>query len=540
MQNKKLIIITTLLAAVSALAVFYIQKETFEETPNISDFGKKDAYSLSEEYLQEQGINLTGYEFAYSIYSDNTLEAFLNENFKKDEITKIFKNDNISRLIYSTRFFKNLEKEEYKVSINPVSKKVIGFSKIVKETHEEKAVSKKDAENVSISFLEKVGYDLTQLENYDYVEQKFPNRVEHLFTFKIADTEKVSDYGKFFKKVSISSSGGNIYSFGETYFIPKEFKMKITHEQSYWKSFAMLSLLISVLMIILAFVVFFKKVRQKNIQWKLFLGISTILFIFIVIDFFNGINLIKFTYLTNLSLTMSLITAGIFTIITALVMVGIIYVTGSAGDHYYKKENGENNNFLGNIKTATASRETSISICVGYMLAFILTGVTSLIYYIGEIYFGVWSYGDTNVIFLFTSSIPAFSVFIVIALFPAIAEELLYRLFSIRFFENVTKSLLLGIVISSLIWAVTHMTDTAFPFYFKGIELLIVGGLLGFYFSKFGIIATITAHYVYNSLLALMISYFIVDTFNFYLIFVVMIIPAILSIFGFCNNKKQT
>ncbi len=539
MKNKKLIIFTILLAVISVFVIFFTQKETAEKTLNISDFGKKEAFSLSTEYLDKQGFDVDGYEFAYNVYLDSARDAFLNKNFEKDEIIGILKDDSTPEIVYSARFFKNLEKEEYGVSLDPASKKVIGFSRTVKEVKKEKEISKDEAREISLNFLVGMGYDSEKLEDYDYAEKKFPNRIEQLFTFKILNTERSTEYGAFFKKVSISSSGGNIYSLKEEYFIPEQFKRETASEKSYGLLFTILSSLFSLFMVIAAFVIFFKKARKENIRWKLFLGISTTLFIFFAIDFFNNLNLFKVSYFTNISLNVSLLTAAIFTVITSLVLVGVIYVVGSAGDYYHKKENGKENNFFGNIKRSITERETSISILVGYMLALILTGITSAIYYIGETYFGVWSYGDVGMMSLFTTSVPAISIFITIALFPAILEEFLYRFFGVRFFENVTKSLLWGVVISSLIWAVSHMSYDVFPFYFRGIELLVVGGFLGFYFSRFGVITTITAHYVYNASLALFASYFMADALNFWLIFFVVVIPAILALFGFFPKREM-
>ncbi len=541
MKNKGLVAITALLAAVSIFAVFFTRGD-IENTSNISNFGEKEAFFSAENYLKNKGFDLEGYEFSYRISTNRARDAFFSKNFSKDEADNILKSDNSSEFVYFVRAVKNLEKEEYSVTIDPKSDRIIGFKRTVGENKKEKETSKKEAETLAKDFLKSSGYNLSEMKLLDYSEKTFPDRTERRFSFKIDNTERSSDYGNFFKKVSVTVSGENIYSFGESYFIPEKFTRDILGEKSYGFLFSMFSLLASLLMVIAAIVVFFKKVYKKNIRWRIFLGLSIFLFLFFMLDFFNGINLFKNTALTVIDFKVAFITSFIIAIAISTILAAVVYVVGSAGDYYNKKDK-KVNNFLKATVNVLRSKETSFSIFVGYLLAIVLLGVTSLIYFIGEKYFGVWYFGNAETLNIFTSAIPALSIFVGIALFPAIFEEFLYRFFGVRFFEKLTKSIWLGVLISSLIWALSHLTYDVFPFYFRGIELLIVGSLLGFYFIRFGIFTTITAHYVYNSLLVLIGSYFIVGVFNFWLIVFVVLMPAVLAVFPFIlgslNNKHE-
>ena len=133
-------------------------------------------------------------------------------------------------------------------------------------------------------------------------------------------------------------------------------------------------------------------------------------------------------------------------------------------------------------------------------MPFFSLGITSLIYFLGEKYLGVWTLGDTSSqFFTLLTYIPLISL-LSVAVYSSISEELVYRLFGISFFKKYTKSTILAVFITTIIWAVAHSNYSVFPYYFRAIELIITGLLFGYFFVRYDLATTITAHYVFNSL----------------------------------------
>lgn len=80
----------------------------------------------------------------------------------------------------------------------------------------------------------------------------------------------------------------------------------------------------------------------------------------------------------------------------------------------------------------------------------------------------------------------------------AVSEELIYRYFAITLLLRYLKWRFLSVLIPSMIWGFGHYTELS-PYYLRGIELTLFGTFVGYCFLRFGLIAVITAHYVYDA-----------------------------------------
>ena len=204
----------------------------------------------------------------------------------------------------------------------------------------------------------------------------------------------------------------------------------------------------------------------------------------------------------------------IIPIIAIFITTTLVFISGVSGEALAREVWPAKSKFLSNLGEKFFSKELSQSILKGYLIAFILLGITVFIYLIGEKYLGVWSLirlGEAyNTLLVFA---PAFSIFAGIGLLAAFSEEFLYRLFGISFFKKKfkkfgkNKSTILAVAIITIIWAVAHSTYPVFPFYFRALELLIGGSIFGYFFVRYNIATTITAHYVFNTVISLPILF---------------------------------
>ena len=83
----------------------------------------------------------------------------------------------------------------------------------------------------------------------------------------------------------------------------------------------------------------------------------------------------------------------------------------------------------------------------------------------------------------------------------SISEEFMFRLFAISFFKRYLKKDFFAVLIPAVIWAFSHSSYEVFPPYVRGIELTIVGIILGYLFLKFGLEMTIITHYAVEAIL---------------------------------------
>ena len=126
-------------------------------------------------------------------------------------------------------------------------------------------------------------------------------------------------------------------------------------------------------------------------------------------------------------------------------------------------------------------------------------GFTTLIYYVGEKYLGVWQMGVVEPSNTFISYSVIFGV-LYLCLSSSLSEEIIFRYFGFVLFNKYIKFTFLSMLLAVFVWAIGHSNYPVFPVYFRGIELVIGGMLWAYFILRYNIATTISAHFVYNAI----------------------------------------
>ncbi|MCR8659423.1 CPBP family intramembrane glutamic endopeptidase [Paenibacillus endoradicis] len=135
---------------------------------------------------------------------------------------------------------------------------------------------------------------------------------------------------------------------------------------------------------------------------------------------------------------------------------------------------------------------------MSYLLAIILLGIQNVIYLLLTTVLGTWSANDASQSFLnfeYTWLYPA------VAWMAAITEEVIYRYFGVGIFRRWFKNTWLAALIPSLVWAAGHTLYPLYPASTRILELVIIGMLFTFIMVKFGFIAAMFTHAIFNTIL---------------------------------------
>lgn len=81
------------------------------------------------------------------------------------------------------------------------------------------------------------------------------------------------------------------------------------------------------------------------------------------------------------------------------------------------------------------------------------------------------------------------------ALIASVQEEILFRWFGIRFIATHTGSIITSIIITAITWALMHANYAIIPSYFRVVELIPLGIILGIVAVRYGILASISTHF---------------------------------------------
>ena len=80
----------------------------------------------------------------------------------------------------------------------------------------------------------------------------------------------------------------------------------------------------------------------------------------------------------------------------------------------------------------------------------------------------------------------------------AFGEEMLFRVIGILLYVKVLRVRWLAVLLASATWAFLHSNYAQMPGYIRGLELTAEGALWGALFLRFGIVTTLTTHYLYD------------------------------------------
>ncbi|CAH1190000.1 hypothetical protein PAECIP111893_00084 [Paenibacillus plantiphilus] len=138
------------------------------------------------------------------------------------------------------------------------------------------------------------------------------------------------------------------------------------------------------------------------------------------------------------------------------------------------------------------------SMWLGYLAAFMLLGLQTVIFIIWTSMTGAWATSDVTQS-PYNLSIPW--LLPLLAWCAAISEEAIYRLFGIGLMKKWFKNTFVAALIPTVIWALGHVTYPIFPATTRLVELTILGLIFSFLFLRYGFITAVFTHAIFNSVM---------------------------------------
>ncbi|WP_149094684.1 CPBP family intramembrane glutamic endopeptidase [Paenibacillus terrae] len=176
------------------------------------------------------------------------------------------------------------------------------------------------------------------------------------------------------------------------------------------------------------------------------------------------------------------------------------------------------------------------SMYVGYLWAFILLGVQSILFFVLERTFNTFSTTDAtqspyNMAYPWLLPIMAWMA--------GIGEEAVYRLFGIPMVKKMVRNTFVACLITTLIWALGHTLYPIYPVISRPIELTFLGLLFSFVFLRYGFIAAMFSHVIFDSILMGLSVMSLGDTVNLTAGLFWIVLPAIVGYIIYWFSPKK-
>lgn len=463
--------------------------------------------AVADTFVREHfSLKTDSYQIVSTLTTTDVPDTFLTKSYLSESERTSYRDTYLSALsVYSVRFFKPEQIEEYDVTIDAFRGEIVDFSQTLPEDAPIENVAEADAIEAARQFVAReVETSPDNLVVHTKKEETFPGGVERYIVFSWTGSEVDSEYGKGFLTFETVVRGKSVTAFLPSFEYPEAYERALDKSSSIGALVGFGSLLAWVLIIIAALVFMIKSFSAHTAVWKLSLAVTVVLGILSIFDFANQYPETLAWYSTIDSMMVYWIFAALGSVFVIIVMSLMFFIPSVAGTTLATQKYQDRIAPLTSLpRTGETKSLYRLALVRGYLLGILFLGFTLALYWVGEEYLGVWyPYGEAESLFGLSSFVPAFSLMLSLGLTAAITEEVTFRLFGILWISKLTKSTALGVLIATLVWAFAHTDGSVLPVWFRGVEVLVGGLLFAYFFIRYNILTTIVAHYVHNIIIA--------------------------------------
>ncbi|WP_405104183.1 CPBP family intramembrane glutamic endopeptidase [Paenibacillus sp. FSL K6-1217] len=271
--------------------------------------------------------------------------------------------------------------------------------------------------------------------------------------------------------------------------------------------------------------------RRKHTSWKRGIFLSSIHFLIMMVSSYN---VVSETGSGSAEARITAIVMFIIYVLYSLLMSLLLYFSLVGGDGLWRSE--EKLNPWPRAQEPGYGRYVLKSIQAGYVWAFILLGVQTIMFIILSYTLDNWSTTDAS---QSPYNMKYAWLLPIVAWLAGLSEEAVYRLFGIRMLKKLVKNTLIASLITTLVWALGHTLYPIYPVISRPIELTVIGLLFSYIFLRYGFIAVMFSHVVFDSILMGATLIFMQDKVNIGAGIVTIILPFIVGYLVYRFNPPR-
>ncbi len=546
-MNKRLEwLILVLLAAGGAFLWWRLSLPRFQSID--LSVSQSKAIEISKDYLSHQrGVNINGYKMAVMFNVDDGADRYLQRTIGNVEEQRLIKRLHYDLFNWVVRFFKEKQKEEFRIAVSSATGQVTGFSHTIEDTASRPSIDKEKARQWAIDFLKRTfGFDPARYIVHGEDTNKFDNRLEYAFSWQDKDMnipwDKDKDRGYAKLLTSVTISGNEILSFNKYQFAtPDGFNRYVDNLKQTGQNLILIFRILYLALLTIAIVVVVNRKHQvvSRTVKPFYIGIGIVMFILMAAEVLNSYQDILFDYPTTQSFSDYMFRQFIENAIGPFFIAVAFVLPALSGEslRYEVAPAKKSRGFLSTLLSSFCSVNVARQIFVGYLGAVIILGVQAFIFELGFKYCGVWD--ELSWLTLAsTTVVPAFSA-LVIGFQASFGEEAMFRLFAINLFKKYGVPTILAVFFSAAIWGFGHTGYEIYPMWFRGIEVTCIGIIMGILYLRYGLVCVIAAHFLIDSFLS-SLPYLLNPhaTLYFYSALAVISLPFFLGIISLAFNKE--
>jgi hypothetical protein len=506
------------------------------------------ALGIADRFLKDQRhFSVDGYKTAVSFNVDEDTDRYLQKTLGTKDSRQLLHKLNFDLFFWVVRYFKEKQKEEFKVVVSSATGQVIAFSHVIADTAMRPAMNEAQARHMALDFLKtSYGFDPARFVLHSNETKKHENREDYLFSWQEKDVNipwnKGADKGNAHVLTTVTISGGDILMFAKYQFeVPDGFNRYVDNLKQTGQNLTLVFRMLYLALLTIAIVVVVNRKQQvvaRGVKpFYIVIGIG--IFLLMVFDLFNSYESILFDYPTTQSLGDYIVRQLIEGIIAPFFVAVAFILPALAGESLrFEVAPGQKQRaFLSILQSSFWSVRVAHQLLAGYLAAAIILGVQAVIYDFGFKYCGVWD-ELSWLTQASTSVVPAFTA-LTIGFQAAFAEEAMFRMFAINLLKKYGVPTAIAVFMSAAAWGFGHTGYEVFPMWFRGLEVTGIGIIMGVFYLRYGLVCVIAAHFLIDAGLT-SLPYFLNPhggSFDFYSSLAVLSLPFWLAVMGLIFDK---
>jgi hypothetical protein len=495
------------------VGVIFAQRYFFRAFPEASvDFhvSRSEAAQRAESFVAAIGEDVRSYRTAIAFDVDDEAKTYLERELGLQQANQLMASQ-LDIWYWDVRFFRPQQEEEFHVRVSPAGN-VVGYDHKIPEARGAPTVDRLQAQTIAQNFVSgKLGLDLKQ---WDFLPEEAnsnqrPSRLDWSFTWeKHGFRAKDAPY-----RLTVGLQGDRLGGATPYLQVPEAWQRAFARLRSGNDTLALVFLIPYILLLGAAVWLGIKLTRRGQTSWRgailLGAGVAVLLFL----QNLNNWPLWGTIYDTNQSYGSFIVLKIGAAILTSILTALTITLVLPAGEPLYRISQPQRLQ-LCKIFTSRGlrSKEFFSAAVVGLSLAAAHIGYVVAFYVIAQTKFGAWAPQELN----YEESVNTFFPWIsgaAIGLLASTNEEFTFRLFAIPFFERLTRSRWIAVILPAFLWSFLHSNYPQEPPYIRGIEIGLFGIVAGLVMLRWGILATLIWHYTVD---ASLVGLFLVRSNNLY------------------------
>jgi membrane protease YdiL (CAAX protease family) len=460
------------------------------------------------DFLERRGFDLSTFPHQLVVFRyDDTAKTYLERELGLEEANRLMVSEiNVWR--WKVRFFRPPDKEELLVYLDPAGE-LVGFEHIVEEEQSGARLNKEQARGVAEIFLyAQLGVDLEGFSLVEDAVEERPDRIDHRFAWERDDFKaKDATY-----RVHVTVQGDQIGRVLPHLKVPEQWERDYRRLRSRNETLQSAAVLLYIPLLVAVVIVLLPRIRQRRLRWRPLLWFSGVMGALNLARMLNEIPLSAEGLNTAMPYWQFVVGQVANAMIQSIAIAIFIALLAASGSAVYR-EIFPDKVAISRLFTFEGMRTKEFfrATIVGYALAGIQLGYV-VVFYVFAGRFGAWSPAEVPYSNFLSTAIPWIYP-LTVALLATTTEEFAFRLFAIPFLKKYLKSTWLAVLIPAFVWGFLHSGYPQQPAWIRGVEVGLVGVVFGFVMLRYGILATLVAHYTYN---AVLISLPLLQSENFY------------------------